>query len=427
VVLIEAKPRLGGLTASFRRGDLDVDTGQHVFLRCCTAYRALLDRLHATSMTTLQERLDVAVVRASDSRRGRLSRSNLPVLAGLPLHLGRSLASYAVMPPAARLAAVRAALALRAVDPADPATDERSFGSWLAAHGQPPEAIAALWDLVGVATLNARSDDASLALAATVFQLGLLTEPGAADIGWANAPLQEVHGESAMRELAAAGVEIRLRSKVMSIEPAPDGWLVQTGEGTEPAVAVVMAADPPQAERILPADALDLAAGWSDQLGSTPIVNAHAIFDRTVMNEPFLACVGSPLQWLFDRTRPSGLADGQYLAASVSAADDLADRSVAQLRSWLVPEIERVLPAAAGAELVDFFVTREPHATFRQAPGSGRWRPTTATRYDGLAMAGAHTATGWPATMEGAVRSGDAAAAQILSTLHRPARKGVAA
>ncbi|HEX3825613.1 MAG TPA: hydroxysqualene dehydroxylase HpnE [Mycobacteriales bacterium] len=427
VVLLEAKPRLGGLTASFRRGDLAIDTGQHVFLRCCTSYRALLDRLHATSMTELQDRLDVAVVRASDGRRGRLSRSNLPVLAGLPLHLGRSLASYAVMPPTARLAAVRAALALRAVDPADPATDDRSFGSWLAAHGQPPEAIDALWDLVGVATLNARSDDASLALAATVFQLGLLTESGAGDIGWASAPLQDVHGESAMRELAAAGVEIRLRTKVTSLEAAPEGWLVHTGDGSEPAAAVVVAAEPPQAERMLPGDALDLPAGWSDQLGSTPIVNAHAVFDRTVMTEPFLACVGSPLQWLFDRTRPSGLSEGQYLAASVSAADDIAGRSVAELRSWLLAEIERVLPAAGGADLVDFFVTREPHATFRQAPGSGRWRPQTATRYDGLVMAGAHTATGWPATMEGAVRSGDAAAAQILATLHRPAHEGVAA
>jgi hydroxysqualene dehydroxylase len=419
VTLIEAKPRLGGLTASFRRGSLDVDTGQHVFLRCCTAYRALLERLHATSMTTLQDRLDVHVVRARDGRRGRLSRGSLPVLAGLPLHLGRSLATYSVMPASARLAAARAALALRAVDPADPATDEQSFGNWLATHGQPRAAIDALWDLVGVATLNARADDASLGLAATVFQLGLLTEAGAADIGWANAPLQEVHGTSAMRELAAAGVDIQLRTRVVSIEVGPSGWLVHTAETTESAAAVVVATEPPQAERMLPEDALELSAGWSDQLGSTPIVNAHAVFDRTVMSETFLACVGSPLQWLFDRTQPSGLRDGQYLAASLSAADDAAGRSVAELRSWLLPEIERVLPAAAGADLVDFFVTREPHATFRQSPGSGRWRPAAATRYDGLAMAGAYTATGWPATMEGAVRSGDAAATNILAALPR--------
>jgi uncharacterized protein with NAD-binding domain and iron-sulfur cluster len=78
-----------------------------------------------------------------------------------------------------------------------------------------------------------------------------------------------------------------------------------------------------------------------------------------------------------------------------------------------------VLPATATAEIVDFFVTREPHATFRQAPGSAKWRPPTLTTRPGLALAGAYTATGWPATMEGAVRSGDAAAEHLLSTTRR--------
>jgi squalene-associated FAD-dependent desaturase len=431
VTLLEAKPRLGGLTASFRRDDLEIDTGQHVFLRCCTSYRALLDRLHVTAMTTLQDRLRVPVVRASDGRRGQLSRGNLPALGGLPLHLSRSLAGYSVMPLAARVATARAVLALRSIDPADPVTDRESFGSWLAAHHQPQSAIDALWDLVGVATLNARSDQASLALAATVFQLGLLAENDAADIGWSDVPLHQLHGESAMRELTAAGVQVRLRTKVTAIEPdvaSPGlGWLVHADDATEAADAVVVATDPVHAERVLPGDALDLPAGWSAELGSTPIVNVHFVFDRAVLAEPFLACIGSPLQWVFDRSRPSGLARGQYLAASLSAADDVADRSTAEIRARLLPELERVLPAARGAVLSDFFVTREPHATFRQAPGSSRWRPVTATRREGLVMAGAYTATGWPATMEGAVRSGDAAAGRVLSVLRGHSGIGVAA
>jgi phytoene dehydrogenase-like protein len=113
VTLLEAKPRLGGLTASFQRDGLAVDTGQHVFMRCCTAYRALLDRLGVTGLTTLQPRLDIAVVRAADGRRGRIRRDALPATAGLPLHLGRSLASYSLLSPKARVAASRAALALR--------------------------------------------------------------------------------------------------------------------------------------------------------------------------------------------------------------------------------------------------------------------------------------------------------------------------
>jgi squalene-associated FAD-dependent desaturase len=427
VTLIEARPRLGGLTASFRRGEIDVDTGQHVFLRCCTSYRDLLDRLHVTALTTLQSRLDVQVVRAADGRRASLRRGSLPVIAGLPLHLGRSLAGYSVMPAAARLAAARAALALRLVDAENPATDEQSFGHWLADHGQPTAAVEALWDLVGVATLNARAADASLALAATVFQRGLLTAADAADIGWSNVSLQELHGDAATRELGAAGVDIKFHSRVETIEPHQSGWRVRTAEIDHAADAVVVALPPTAAERVLPADALDLDPGWSNQLGATPIVNVHAIFDRTVMDETFLACVGSPLQWLFDRNAASGYRGGQYLAASLSAADEVAAKPVADLRAQLLPEFERVLPRARQANVVDFFVTREPHATFRQAPGSGRWRPVTATRHAGLVMAGAHTATGWPATMEGAVRSGDLAAAALLTTTTNRADTGVAA
>jgi hydroxysqualene dehydroxylase len=432
VTVVEAKPRLGGLTASFRRGDLDVDTGQHVFLRCCTSYRALLDRLHVTPMTTLQARMDVPVVRARDGRRARLRRGSLPVLAGLPLHLGRSLLGYSVLPVSARLSTTRAALALRSVDAADPRTDAQSFGSWLARHGQSPAAVEALWDLVGVATLNARATDASLALAATVFQLGLLTDAGAADIGWSNVALQELHGDAAMRELAVAGVDVRLHCRGEAVEVGRAGWTVRTAAdgsatGEIAADAVVVALPPAPSERVLPADALDLPAGWSSQLGSTPIVNVHAVFDRTVMDEAFMACVGSPLQWLFDRSAPAGLRTGQYLAASLSAADDVAAQPVGEIRSQLLPEFGRVLPRVRGAELVDFFVTREPHATFRQAPGSSQWRPVTTTRHPGLVLAGAHTATGWPATMEGAVRSGNDAADAVLDAARRRAGAGVAA
>src|SRR3954453_9484502 len=122
--LLEAKPKLGGLTHSFRRGDLDVDNGQHVFMRCCTSYRALLDRLGVTGLTALQPRLDVAVLRASDGTRGRLRRDALPA----PLHLARSLSGYAVLPVADRARAVRGALAVGRVGRDDPRTVDPTFG-----------------------------------------------------------------------------------------------------------------------------------------------------------------------------------------------------------------------------------------------------------------------------------------------------------
>jgi uncharacterized protein with NAD-binding domain and iron-sulfur cluster len=123
--------------------------------------------------------------------------------------------------------------------------------------------------------------------------------------------------------------------------------------------------------------------------------------------------VDSPVQWVFDRTGPSGLADGQYLAVSVSAADNVVDTPAAQLRERFVPALEEIFPAARDARITDFFVTRERRATFRQEPGCGEKRPGATTRLAGLVLAGAWTNTGWPDTMEGAVRSGLTAAREL--------------
>jgi uncharacterized protein with NAD-binding domain and iron-sulfur cluster len=126
------------------------------------------------------------------------------------------------------------------------------------------------------------------------------------------------------------------------------------------------------------------------------------------------------VQWVFDRTEASGLREGQYLALSQSAAQDEIDEPVAVLRERYLPELERLLPGARGAGVKDFFVTRERTATFAPAPGVGRLRPGARTKAPGLYLAGAWTATGWPATMESAVRSGVGAAEAALGALGRP-------
>ncbi|MFI6764997.1 hydroxysqualene dehydroxylase HpnE [Streptomyces sp. NPDC050355] len=430
VTLVEGRPRLGGLVFSFRRdgaaGELSVDNGQHVYLRCCTAYSGLLERIGATRLVPLQDRMDVPVLDADRMRLGRLRRTALPV----PLHLAKSLASYPHLSPVERAGVVRATLALKALDPADPALDGLDFGSWLRRYGQSPRAVEALWDLVGIATLNARAADASMGLAAKVFKTGLLSAPGAADIGWSRVPLGDVHDGLARTALEKAGVRIALRTRAGALTRTDDGWRISVDNGPHgseqlTAGTVVLAVPQRETHALLP----DGALAGRDRLldiGTAPILNLHVVYDRKVLRRPFFAAVGSPVQWVFDRTEASGLPgqpDGagcQYLALSQSAAQEEIDQPVAKLRARYLPELERLLPAARGARIRDFFVTRERTATFAPAPGVGRLRPVARTQAPGLFLAGAWTATGWPATMESAVRSGTAAAREALTELGFP-------
>ncbi|MCY0922401.1 MULTISPECIES: hydroxysqualene dehydroxylase HpnE [unclassified Streptomyces] len=419
VTLLESRPRLGGLAFSFKRGELTVDNGQHVYLRCCTAYRWFLDRVDGAALAPLQDRLDVPVLDVAHPRGprlGRLRRSALPV----PLHLASSLARYPHLTLAERASVGRAALALRRLDPADPALDGLDFATWLGRHGQSPRTIEALWDLVGIATLNATADQSSLGLAAMVFKTGLLSENGAADIGWARVPLGDLHDVLARKALDAAGVRTELRTRVTCLSRLESGsWRVDTESESLDADTVVLAVPQREAHALLPPGALADPDKLLD-IGTAPILNVHVVYDRKVLRQPFFAALGTPVQWVFDRTDASGLTDGgQYLALSQSVAQDDIDEPVSVLRAKYLPELERLLPAARGAKVRDFFVTRERTATFAPTPGVGRLRPGARTDTPGLFLAGAWTATGWPATMESAVRSGLAAAHAALAGLDR--------
>ena len=325
---------------------------------------------------------------------------------------------------------------MRRVDPADPAVDTQRFGDWLAARGQSERTRRALWDLFSVSSLNIAGDDASLALAATVVKTGLLGKNNAADIGVPALPLGELHGDAAATLLAKLGAQVALGTKVSAIEVTEGAgarFRVRLGRGEDADLAadgVVLAVPHEKAAPLIPPGALPegTVAGWAG-LGASPIVNVHVIYDRPVTDLPFAAAIDSPVQWVFDRTRISGLSTSQngaadharpgqqYLAISLSAADEYADVPAARLREQFVPALAELFPAARDARVTEFFVTRERRATFRQAPGSGALRPKAATRQPGLVLAGAWTDTGWPDTMESAVRSGLAAAIELRHTV----------
>ncbi len=412
VTLAEVRPRLGGAAYSFEREGLWLDNGQHVFLRCCVAYRELLERLGSTGDTVLQDRLAIPVL-APGGRTAWLRRSSLLA----PFHLSGSLLRYGHLRPLERIAAARAALALGRVDPQDPASDGRSFGDWLEQHGQGEQAIEALWELIGRPTLNLRVHDASLAEAAFVFRTGLLERADAGDIGYARAPLQRVHGDAALSAMQSAGVEVRLGWRAERIEAGAGGALAVIGQGQRlDAGAIVLATQHERAAGLLPEGALR-DPGELKRLGTSPIVNLHLAYDRKVLDHEFVATVGSPVQYVFDRTAAAGLDHGQCLAVSLSAADAEISSSVEELQTRFSEALAELLPAARDARIERFVVTREHAATFRASPGARRLRPGAQTGIGGLALAGAWTDTGWPATMEGAVRSGHAAARVALAAL----------
>jgi squalene-associated FAD-dependent desaturase len=404
VTLLEVRTRLGGAAYSFDRDGLEIDNGQHVFLRCCTEYRALLERLGVTGSTTLQDRLSIPVL-APGGRRGTLSRDALPA----PLHLARSLLSFSFLSVRDRLHLGRTAFALSRVDLSDPAVDALSFSSWLSQRGESRRAIEALWELIVLPTVNLHADQASLAMAAKVFQTGLLEAADAGDVGWARVPLSRLHHDAAERALREAGVDVRLKTRVHAVRPG----MVESDAGALSAEIVVVAVPHDRAAGVLPEGAV---AEPIDQLGSSPIVNAHVIYDRRVTDLSLAAGLDTPVQWLFDRTSEAGLGEGQHLALSLSGADREMGMTNEELQGELVPALEELLPSAREATVRDFFVVREHAATFRASPGSGRLRPGPRTELPGVFLAGAWTNTGWPATMEGAVRSGQAAAREALAS-----------
>ena len=431
-----------------------VDNGQHVFLRCCTAYRGLLARLGMTGAVSLQDRFDVTVL--APGGRARLRRTALPG----PLHMGQALMGYGFLSRAQRLRVARAALAMAALNPAKPELDRQRLGDWLAAHGQDERTRRLLWDLFTVSALNVDGDDANLSLAATVVKTALLGARDAADIGVPSVPLGVLHGQAAGALLARLGAQVRLSAKVAAIEAlpggpgprfrvrlagrrggngapaggaAPDGTpldgtpvdgaapdgAARHGAGLDGAAlggagevieadGVVLAVPPAVAARLAPAGTVSPGTvspgtvgpgtAWeptaaSDghgpagqpgpeqwrELATSPIVNVHVIYDRRVTRLPFAAAVDSPVQWVFDRTGPSGLRSGQYLAVSLSAADGYVDVPASALRERFLPAMADLFPAARDARVTDFFVTRERRATLRQVPGCERLRPGAAT------------------------------------------------
>ena len=423
--LIEKRPFVGGKTFSFidPASGVELDNGQHIYLRSCTAYIALLDRLGLSGEMRMQSRLRLPVL---DPATGTVSTiASAPAWLPPPLNLGWSILRFAHLGLRDKLMLGRAVLALlRLSESARRDLDGETFDHWLRAQGQSQAVIDRFWDLIVLPTCNDASDAVSAAQAAYVFKIGLLEDAHGADIGVARVGLSRV-ADAALSRFRDAGGEALLGRGVRGLVEQ-DGRVggVALGCETIPAQAVVLALPPNRSLSLLP-------PAWRERDGLaslaafqySPIVNVHLHCDRPILNDEFVAVLDPDVQYVFNRSRVRHGArntepDGsQWLDVSLSAAHAQASQPQVAIAEAAIAGLRRAFPAARDAEVRHWRVVKELEATFRPAPGLAAQRPGPRTGVDNLFLAGAWTDTQWPATMESAVRSGHLAAASCRRAL----------
>jgi len=417
VVLVEQRPHLGGRAFSFwhRPSESEVDNGQHVFLKCCTEYIRFLERLGVSDKVFLQRRLRVPVI---DPGRGVSFLESSPLPA--PFHLLPSFLRYRHLSARDKARLAYAMLAIRFTDRGKRGDlDSVSFHSWLKAHGQTERAIQRFWNLIALATLNDDVRRVSADLALMVFQEGFLRRADGANVGYARVGLTHL-AEAAVSYIQERGGQILLRQAAREFlwdGERVGGVRLASGDILR-GRSYVCALPADQCLALLPPALrshpfFERAAG----LGASPIINVHLWYDRPVMDLPFAAFVGGRVQWVFNKSkmRPDlSEGPGQHLVISLSGAREYIGQPSETLAQTFARELEQLLPRAGQARLDRSLVVKERQATFAAAPGSAAHRLPSRTPVDNLFLAGDWTATGWPATMESAVRSGVTCTGEVL-------------
>jgi squalene-associated FAD-dependent desaturase len=417
VTLVEKRPFLGGRSYSYRdkRSGVEVDNGQHVFLGCCTEYIRLLKRLGVWHKVHLQKRLRVRVIDKMWGESVLESRSLPP-----PLHLLPSLLRFRSLSPTEKARAAYAMARIRSLDrAAHRDLDDTTFADWLRDQGQTENAIRGFWSLIVLPTLNGDVTTVSADLALMVFQEGFLRDRNGANVGWAKVGLSALLARAAREYIESRGGEVLLDQGITGLR-LEDGRAVTSGAGQE-AEYVVAAVEPRSLASLLPKPLrADPFFGRIGHIGMSPIVNVHMWYDRSVTDMEFAAFLSTPLQWVFNKSRLWGQeGDGQYLDVSLSGAREFMDMSTGEIVGLFGREVQSLFPLARTAQLRRALVVKQRDATFAARPGVSRLRPRQRTPVSNLFLAGDWTDTGWPATMESAVRSGLLAARGVMGAAGR--------
>lgn len=405
VTLFERRPYLGGRASSYEHpatGEV-LDNCQHILLGCCTNLIDFYRRLGVEDKIRWYDRLTFIT---PDGKRGEIGSSSIPA----PFHASPSFLHFGLLNLRDKMGVARAMLSLMEHVPKD--TKSTNFLDWLRARGQTQRAIDRFWGPVLVSALNEELDRVSVYYGAMVFRDAFLKSAEAGRMGVPTVPLSDLYGQAA-EYIRERGGSVHLRAAVEHF--APDGDVVKVQvNGEECPYDFVVPAVPFQGlERILPdTPESDSIRACLSEFESSPITGVHLWFDREFTNLDHAVLLDRTIQWMFQKSRiqpgrASGpLAAGSYLELVVSSSKSLLDKTRNEIIDLAMRELAEFFPAVQQAKLLKATVVKEVHATFSPAPGLEAHRPSPGSPWPRVFLSGDWTNTGWPATMEGAVRGG---------------------
>ena len=414
VCLLEQKPYLGGRARSFRdptTGSV-VDNGQHLFMGCYHSTIRFLETIGTLDRIHFQSRLAVPFL----DRGGRLTRLDCPDLPS-PWHLLVGVLRSRSFSWKQKLEVLKLGRVLRGAGPGS-ATVGESVAAWLSRQGQSEGLQRNFWDLLCIAAMNEDPRRASAQLFERVLKLALFSSPADSRLGIARGGLSECYTDASAAFIESRDGLVQTGRNVKQLliaEGVCRGVELASGERIE-GFPVISAVPWHQLAALIPKDLLRAEPFFAGALALRPgpIISINLWFDAPITDLEFAGLRGSTIQWLFDKSRILG-ADDHCISLVLSGAHEHVGREKEQLLAVALRELGEMLPAVQEASLVHSLVIKERFATFSPSPEAEPLRPPARTPIRGLFLAGDWTATGLPATIEGAVQSGYTAAGEVLN------------
>jgi squalene-associated FAD-dependent desaturase len=411
VTLFERRPYVGGRASSYEHpgtGEV-VDNCQHVLLGCCTNLVHFYERLGVSDKIRWFDELTFI---EPGGRASRMAPTFLPA----PMHNVPAFLRARMLSAKDKLGIARAMAAMSRRLPED---SDENFLAWLRRHKQTEQAIERFWKTVLVSALNEDLDRMSVRYATQVFRESFMKSAAAGRMGLPTIPLSDLYG-FATDYIRARGGEVLLRSAVTAIGPKQNAAGVLSNSGEQQFDFVVLAAPFQSVASLLPVD--DVATSIKKQLAhfeGSPITGIHLWFDREITALPHAVLLDRTIQWMFHKSKfqEKREGEGSYVELVVSASKSLVQKSREEILELATRELAEFFPAVKEAKVVKAAVIKEVYATYAILPGLDQYRPEARTQWPRVFLAGDWTATEWPATMEGAVRSGYLAAEGVTEAL----------